>query len=42
MHLNDEWSGLADFLAEMIPHIAPAEKAGEEQLLNDIEKALKG
>ena len=25
-----------------IPHIAPAEKAGEEQLLNDIEKALKG
>ena len=25
-----------------IPHIAPAEKAGEEQLLTDIEKALKG
>ena len=24
-----------------IPHIAPAEKAGEEQLLTDIEKALK-
>ena len=25
-----------------IPHIAPAEKTGEEQLLTDIEKALKG
>ena len=25
-----------------IPHIAPAEQAGEEQLLTDIEKALKG
>ena len=25
-----------------IPHIAPAEQAGEEQLLSDIEKALKG
>ena len=25
-----------------IPHIAPAEQAGEEQLLADIEKALKG
>ena len=25
-----------------ISHIAPAEKAGEEQLLTDIEKALKG
>ena len=25
-----------------IPHIAPAEKAGEEQLLTDIEKSLKG
>ena len=24
------------------PHIAPAEQAGEEQLLTDIEKALKG
>ncbi|MGX8687031.1 MAG: hypothetical protein ACSW8K_04435 [bacterium] len=29
-------------LGDEIPHIAPAEKAGEEQLLNDIEKALKG
>ena len=27
---------------DAIPHIAPAEKTGEEQLLNDIEKALKG
>ena len=25
-----------------IPHIAPAEKTGEDQLLTDIEKALKG
>ena len=25
-----------------IPHIAPAEQAGEEQLLTDIKKALKG
>lgn len=25
-----------------IPHIAPAEQASEEQLLTDIEKALKG
>ena len=25
-----------------IPHIAPAEQAGEEQLLTDIERALKG
>ena len=25
-----------------IPHIAPAEQAGEEQLITDIEKALKG
>ncbi len=25
-----------------IPHIAPAEQAGEKQLLSDIEKSLKG